>query len=198
MAIGDIYQLNIIQRLQTQTIENVLHYEVTADADRSVLEAALHLFASSNFADIAKLVQSSDLTYQLSRAQKIWPLPAAIASEVIMTQNGDIGDQALPAEVAAVITKQSFLAGRKYRGRLYFAGLMVANVVQITGLFTDPTIASLNTLGLAMSAPIYGTPSGSLVPIIYHRGDHTATLITTCVGRPTPRVQRRRQIGRGI
>lgn len=199
MAIGDIFQLTIIQRLQTQTIENVLHYAVTVDGDRANLTTALHTWASTSFAALAGAAQSTDLTYQISRVQKIWPLPVIVANEQVMVDSGTAMNQALPAEVAAVVTKQSFLAGRANRGRVYIAGIPGPSVLVVNGLFDDPTMILLNTLGTALTAVVNAAPGpGTLQPVIYHRLTHTTTDIVTALARNTPRVQRRRQIGRGI
>lgn len=199
MAIDNIYQLTIIQRLQTQVVENVLHYKVTVDADGDTLEGALHAYAATYFMPLAGASQSSDLTYQKSRAQKIWPLPARVASEEVMYGNGLIELQSLPAEVAAVVTKQSILAGRRYRGRIYIAGIPSTLVLQVSGLWNDSLVATLQTLGVSLARDVtaVGVP-GTLRPIIYHRADHTNTEIANCLARDVPRVQRRRQIGRGI
>lgn len=199
MAIGDIYQLNVIATLQGQTVENVLHYQVTADADASALANGLHSFAADPFALAAAAFQSQDLVYALSRVQKIFPIPAFIATEQAMFQSGLITTQALPSEVAGVITKQSFLAGRAFRGRIYMAGIPSAAVLIANGRFDATTVTAMNTLGTNLTTNVLSTPSGGIMkPVIYHRLIHTTTDITTALARDIPRMQRRRQIGRGI
>lgn len=199
MAVDNIYQLTIFGTLQGQNVENVLHYKVVADADDNAFCTGLFNFAEAGIMGAAVALQSIDFVWQGSRAQKIWPLPAFMPQERLLAQAGSLAGHSLPAEVALVITKQSILAGRAYRGRLYLTGLERDSVTVATGLYDAGTIVDANVFGATLRQSVTSDPvGGTLFPVIYHRADHTTTDITNCVARNVPRMQRRRQIGRGV
>lgn len=199
MAIGDIYQATIKAQLQGQACENVFHYRVTADADGSALEQGLFNHMRDTIIGTVKAGTSSGCVWNEIRVQKIWPLPARVPLIGAISIAGEVVAAAMPAEVAFVVSTSSFFAGRAYRGRKYYAGLPFSYFDPSTGLWNSAAQIAWAPVESAMIInALSSPPSGIMEPIIYHRLTHTATLITKAVQKNIPRVQRRRQIGRGI
>lgn len=197
--IGDIYQVTTIGTLQQQTIENVFHYRVRADADSTALVAGLLQFFETNFLAAAPAIQSVNFKWTMIRIQKIWPLPARLAQEFPEAQLGALAGQSLPAEVAMVLTKQTILAGRANRGRTYIAGMPATTVDAVTGRFGADIILDAADLAGQLTQVVPSLPgAGTLEPVIYHRASHGATVIESVIPRNVPRAQRRRQVGKGI
>jgi len=199
MPIGDIYQMTLVGQLQGQTIENVLHYRVRSDADSTAFANGFESFANGILMPAAAECQSLNFKWTQVRVQRIWPLPALIAQEYSEGIFGNDPANSLPAEVALVVTKQSFLAGRANRGRFYLAGLPVNSVEVVSGRYTDDLMLLAQNFAATLYQLVPSLPvGGTLEPVIYHRTTHTATDVATCVARNIPRAQRRRQVGRGI
>lgn len=199
MAIGDIWQLTLVGRIQGQVCENVFHYRVTADADDPALFQGLFNFGSDQLCTLAAGFQADTFVWTSIRGQKIWPLPVRVAHDGIINIPGTNTEVALPSEVAFVITKTSFLAGRANRGRNYWTGITASSVDQVTGLFSNLFILAAAPLEEAVHLSVNSVPAGGILePVIYHRNSHTATTIIAARSRETPRAQRRRQVGRGI
>lgn len=197
--IDDIYQVTLVSSLQGQVIENVLHYRLNADADQPAVVDGIQTYFNSTICPAFATFLSSNFRFDSIRIQKIWPLPARIAVEVPLGIQGNVSTVALPAEVALVITKQTFLAGRANRGRMYLAGMPNDSYVNTTGKFTDGVMIDVQSAALTLLQIIPTLPSGgSVTPVLYHRLGHTWIDLTAMQSRNIPRCQRRRQIGRGI
>lgn len=196
--LDDIYQVTISGLLQGQTCQNVLHYQVTADADYVSFGAGVLDWWNNKLAAHLILNISSDFSWTNLRIQKLWPLPAFFPIDIPVLQQGMSENTSMPSEVALVITKQTILAGAKYRGRVYLAGIPFNEMTPTTGLWKATTISALQLATEDLAANIPSIPSGgTLKPVIYHRSTHSTTAINSAVARNVPRAQRRRQIGRG-
>lgn len=199
MAVGDIYQLTISGTLQGQRIMNVSHYSVDVDALPSALSQGMFNWAAGTLIPAIVQVQSNNFHWDQVFTQKIWPVPVFIPVGGTVNILGANVEDSLPAEVAATITRRSVLAGPRYRGRIYVAGIALSMLDQTTGLFNAAFTAGAAATEAALHASIPSSPvGGSLGPVLYHRADHTTTVITSALSRATPRSQRRRQVGRGI
>ena len=197
--LDDIYTLTLKGRLQGQTVENVLWYVVTADSDYTSLCLALYTKAVNELLPGITVFQSIDFEWTSVVAQKVWPIPAFFPNEVGVSQFGSFAVNAMPSEVALCMTKRTILAGPKYRGRIYIAGLPQTAMDHVTGLWDSTTTISADSVGVLMCQNVNTVvPGGVLVPIIWHRALHTYTALNNCKARNVPRSQRRRQIGRGI
>lgn len=197
--IGDIYTLTLKGTVQGQRCENVLHYEVTADADYSQLAGGLNNYAAAIILPAIANIQTSEFLWDEVTAQKIWPLPAFFPITFATGIPGDVPPPTMPAEVAFVVSKQTILAGRKYRGRLYVAGIGALAMSASTGKWDTTTMGAASSIGATLLANVPSTGGiGSLRPVIYHRVTNTTTVLAAILPRDVPRAQRRRQIGRGI
>lgn len=197
LAIGDIGQATIKQRLHGQTILNVLHYRISEFAPGSFGHTIQSLAAgvATKFVPAMKAVQSQELTHEGVIAQKIRPLPPELAVvNTAFNGTGSVGVGSLPSSMSLVITKRTRFAGRKYRGRVFVAGLpttseddsklaaaVLANWEAVAVLFNDFVI------------------NGDVTwePILWHRSSNTYDAIETAEVRTVLRNQRRRQVGVG-
>lgn len=197
--IDDIYQITITATLQGQTCQNVLHYQVTADADYVAFAAGVIDWFNTAMEPAMAAVMTSDVQFTNLRMQKILPIPAFVAVDTPLVTSGVLSGSTMPSEVALVVTKTTILAGRRYRGRLYLYGQLTSAMNAVTGLFDAATVANAQIVGNILSVNIQSIPvGGTLKPIILHRVGATTTTITGGTARNTPRCQRRRQPGRGI
>lgn len=199
MAVSDIYQVTTTGVLQGQTCENVHHYQVTADADSAALATALFNRWFNTLLPALATFQSANWRWSEIKVQKIWPLPAFFPQVGSVSINGTEDGPAMPSEVAVVFKKTAFLAGSRYRGRMYIAGIPYEAMVTATGLWSLAYQGFFSTFELAYGVNVVTAPAGGVLsPVIYHRADHTATAVAGCRSTNVPRAQRRRQIGRGI
>lgn len=195
MAVNDIYSVQVLGTLHGQRVQCTLHYResVTGVGGGSTALASL---ADASPGNEFRIQLSNEYRYDGCLVQKIWPLPVLESVlDATAAGNGSIVQNSLPSEVAAVITKRTGLAGRKYRGRAYVPGIPV----------TYETDSQLNSTGLtgigAIATKLATALTGSgwtFFPTLYHRAAHTYNDLSQCTARPILRCQRRRQVGRGV
>lgn len=192
MAVGDIYQAVIKQKLHGQTVLNVLHFR----ADTALNTAAdLALQVATKIVTPMRVVQSAELSHEGVTAQKIWPLPPELAVlDLSELDPGAVAGDSLPTSVAVTVTKKTAFAGRRYRGRMFIGGVPVTSEANSTlaGAVLAAWIAAFAGL------PASEWAATDWTPVLYHRDDHTYGIITNYEVRTNLHNQRRRQVGRGI
>lgn len=141
------------------------------------------------------MCQSNELMHNQVIVQRFWPLPPTVpVANATAPGAGQAAVPSLPTEVAAVITKKTSFAGRKYRGRVYVGGIPntgVANSQLVAAQMTN-----MNTLAAALG-PALIQGGYTFLPIIWHKATKTNDTISACQARPIVRSQRRRQVGKG-
>jgi len=193
MAIGDIYAIQIVQEYQSSVMLNVLHYETTVQGSGDVASLASEIV--SNVIPALKALQTNELEHTFVVAQKIWPLPVNLAHATSTGAGvGGIATAGSPAEVAAVITKETALAGRAFRGRFFITGIPQSRTVG--GKVTSTMLTAMDTLALALQGSQVLNGS-TWIPVVYHRTAHTTTPVINMRSRDIVRAQRRRQFGKG-
>lgn len=195
MAIGDIYQVNIVGRLHGQTTINTFHYAENQVGAGSAEAALLTLF---NAGVVSELKNACSAEWELitTTAQQIRPLPPLLpVDDNTAAGPGAVAGESLPTSVAVVVTKRTGFAGRAFRGRCYFAGVPVSQEVD----------SQISTAALLLWGDVASEMSQTLAdstwnfsPIVYHRLSGTGTIIQNCLERQILRNQRRRQVGKGI
>lgn len=195
MAVNDIYQLTIVQSLHGQKILNVLHYKATQAPSSGTYEAALIQAFGVIAIPSLKAFQSEELNHEALAVQKIWPLPPTHATlDTTYSGPGLIPGDSLPTSVTSVITKVTAFAGRKYRGRVYVAGVPVTSENDSQLQVGD--LAVLGAFAENLDNGI-GAVGASFQPVLWHRSSNTSDNLIDAVARPILRNQRRRQVGRG-
>lgn len=132
IPVDGICQAELVCSLDTQVIQNVLHFEAAAGLNPTNMgELGAHLVAWWN-TNIKPNVPTSQSLTQI----KLVDLTTEIAPVVIyatgLPSAGSNASPALPNNCALVITKRTALRGRSYRGRFYFGALNEASVTANT------------------------------------------------------------------
>jgi len=195
MAVGDIYQVTPRQLLHGQAINNVFYYRETVLA--SVAPAVnLAIRFGTVVIPLMKAAQSNELSHVDIVVQKIWPLPPAMpVVNSTFAGLGSVVENSLPTSVAVTVTKTTAFAGRKYRGRLFMAGIPAT--FEIDSLVTVAGQAVYNALAAVMDDVL--TQAGdSFQPILWHKGPKTFDDVLAAHCKIVLRNQRRRQVGKGI
>jgi len=195
MAIGDIYKVVMEGRLHGQTILNTLHYAVSI-AGAGNEPSALTGLVETEIVVPLKIFWSMEYEYRRTVAQKINPLPVAAAyASNALAGFGGVAEDSLPTSVAATITKKTALAGQKYRGRIYVAGIPLSYEEE-----SELTAAAQSVLQDVASQMALSLDDGTFqfVPLIWHTADSTFNYLTECEARVPLHNQRRRQVGKGV
>lgn len=166
-----IISLNGIMTLAGQRVENTFHYHVTATINRALLQAMATTYVTwwaSNaglYSDTTALVlvYLRDLTTQ--SGQTLDFVPAA-------TTDGTRANPALSNNCTLAIKRETGLAGRQNRGRVYWVGL-TTNMLSDSNTLIHGTAATLaGALNTLMAAQLSGNAA---TEVIYHRSLGTGT-----------------------
>lgn len=196
LAVNDIIESKAYCWYSGQAGINVRHWAVTAVGGVS-LEAAD--VANLQFTDLEALytpLMPVAAEFRGVTVQKIFPLPPAVPGvSTAAPSPGDEVADALPRQVAGVVSLRTAFAGRRFRGRAYIP--FIAETMN--GADATPTPAGF--LLLTAIATYYGSPhtytvgadSVSVIPIIFHRTlPGTPTPVTGSIARDRWGTQRRR------
>lgn len=198
MALGDKYRVAVVGLIQGQEWINVLHYnQITADGINTGTDAVASALINSVL-DLYLPCLNPLVTLNWLDIQRIAPGTAGPTNRTIVGMTGTRTGTMLPSEVAAVVSKKGDFGGRSGRGRAYIPGANIADMVQATGYWTDGFISSLNSLGTAITGQIAGVDTATFVAGMWNHTTHVFTAVNFSTINRVPRVQRRRQIGRGI
>jgi hypothetical protein len=195
---NDIIQISLIGQMNKQRVMNVLTYKVTSLDEgltniKDVCDQVQSIWeGDTDLAFMTKLqtLVSSTAQWDVVRAQVIYPVRTAYWSNSPNKQPLASGN-ALPQNVAAVITKRSDESGRGKQSDLFIYGLTQAVVAE--GQFTAATIAKLNDVGKSISQEITIGENGVLTPIIYGPSGNQ-TEITYYKSQTECRTMRRRTV----
>lgn len=196
LAVDDILRCTLVLKDSEQIVENVFHYLITAVS--SPVPATDQDFGDnidSIMAPLYKPAMANLSTYRGFLTQKIWPLP--VTASVISNANagvGTLGATPQPRQVCGLTSWYTALAGHKQRGRTYW-GFPASNLDSGNGVVSAAGIALYAALGSALqnlTAVVAGPRSCSCKFVLYHRGDHTNTTITSKITRSEWATQRRR------
>jgi hypothetical protein len=198
VAVNDIVQANIIGSVFNQTTVNSLWY--FAQSGPGSVTSLLHQVNNSIIAQWKNGI-TSEFTLVRLDGSKVFPLPRAFVVSLSLAQAGLGTPPTVPSNVAMTITKQTAFAGRKYRGRWFITGHSVSGLAN--GVFTSTTVNFWQSIATEMATNLTDSDGTVWVPILLHgriptTGTASYTPIVQCRANPTPRNQRRRQIGIGI
>lgn len=196
MAVGDIFQVTLIGELAGQTTQTVLHYiqtlEVIPGSEASGLAGAID---AGPAADLLNW-QGSDFRYVKTMVQKIRPFPIELAVfNNFSTGLGGGLSVSAPPTVAATVTKQTPLAGRAFRGRIFVPGVPIG--VTQDGVLTGTGLANLQIAVAAFDNTITDPNNNDYEPCLFSRATGTPTTLVAVRANPILRSQRRREVGVG-
>lgn len=195
MAVDDIYRCTIVGQLHGQTMNNVLFYREATSAGANG-QTALASALDSKYATNILPRQSDEYTYKGALVQRFSPgTPLVATLNSTNTGAGGIVGNSLPTSSAAVIKKLTTLAGRKYRGRLFLPGIPTAHEDD-----SELSAAAETALATAFSNFGVSATSGGFVfnLILWHKASSTYTDVSIWEVTTPLRVQRRREVGRGV
>jgi hypothetical protein len=129
------------------------------------------------------------------QCRKLDPLdPQAYDSTTGLPSGGTVASPCEAANVTLTISWRTGLAGRKYRGRNYIAGVAEAFVTALDAITPAFLSAVSSVADYLFNAPLV---AGGLVPCVFHLGPDTVTQIQSYVIEAIIDSQRRRLPGRG-
>jgi hypothetical protein len=205
LPLGSTVEVTLRGVMFGQTILHVFHYQVTTASAILTVEAESLQIADDisqvgpgSFLANLRLIVPVALVYQESRAQGIDPIRYA-AQSFTLSLPGQGSSFAQSANSAAVLTKRTALAGRRYIGSLHLP--MDPNNDGVAGVISDPFRVLLLDFAANMLAPLTATVGGGVYsPVIYHRPPllDAPTPIVSIIPQSTTRVMRRRTVGVGI
>lgn len=199
MAAGDIWQVTASGHTQGSVVENVVHYAVTTAFTVEEPSDDIAALWTDNILPGMAPMQCATFSWFNVRLQKIFPLPVELPIDYPVAIAGTAAGLPLPSEVTVNFKKQSRLAGRAHRGRLFMPGAPEGVLLPATGQWINLYKAAGALLVPILEANVVATAGvGQADAVIWHRVSRTYDLITRWQMDPTPRVQRRRQPGRGI
>lgn len=195
MAVGDIFRVVAEQSLHGQTVLNVFHYIVGAVGATDETTGLASKFVATVIPPL-KAVQSNELSHVSVTVQKIFPLPVRVPyRNVNGVGAGTVAQNSLPTSMAVVGTKRTSFAGRKFRGRVFFAGVPVTH--EDNSVLAAANIAAWQAVCDAVKTTLSDTGT-DWNPVLFHKATNTSDLLTACEIRTVMRNQRRRQIGKGV
>jgi len=208
MAVGDIFRIALVGGLNSQEVVNVFHYrQTTANSSvNSDVKSAALAFRDVMLPLVADAM-SRDVQYGVIESRSFIPPGGPMVGwDEAVSEPGHVDEDAAPPTVAVVIRKKTAFLGRKYRGRNYFAGVPVVDIVSgKIGVGHESlwqnlrdgmagTIAASGVAGTPTFAPVIAALDSSV--IVTPVGVRWQA-ITQCVLDLVLRSQRRREIGVG-
>lgn len=195
MATNDVLRLCVLGRLHGQRIMQVHHYRQSTSQTGNQAPALVDAFR----VDVEpSMIACLSTEYELEGylCQRVNPLPVLAAYELpVVGVFGTVTGGSLPSSMAAVITKRTLLAGPKFRGRNFYAGVPLSH--ETDSKITPAGLNLWDTFSTALVNIITSGTGVGFVPIVYNRALQTSTEVSQCVARVILRNQRRRQVGRG-
>jgi len=195
LAIGNIVELKVFNRLADQVAINVFHFRVTATGGGSITDQQACDGFAAGVAPLYKTWMPSTALHLGVRLQIIQPLPTPVF--VKNTTNAGVGAVAsdgLAPATCICVTKRTALAGRQFRGRMYLP-FFTESQNDPSGV---PTAGATNdAAGLAnyiLSQKIInpGAGSATLFPVVYRRVTGNGTDVVSYTVRGNWATQRRR------
>lgn len=197
MPIFDILQARLVAHNNEQVSYNILHYQVSAIVAPEPTMQEKATAAEALWGPLLKAVMGNNADWRGLGLKTINPLPGT--QEFVSTANagnGAIASELLPRQCCGLISKNTGLPGRRYRGRMYVP-FPTENTNDAQGHPTGAYLILLSGLATQLATPIVvaGGGGGScvLTPILLHKtGVPGYSLIIGALERPAWATQRRR------
>lgn len=200
MAIGDVFEaaaILVYDIPKQRNIVNVFHFTEQSGAPTPDAASDLTAVIESFYKDSILPYMSNKISLIEVRAQKVWPLPRSFPVAIFPGAQGDTGqviDDALPPQNALLFTLFGEYAGRRYRGRKFFAG--IPENAQSSGSFTNNAGLNAMTLGLRnlMTVPVFAPNGATFQGVIWSGASPDGgRIVKNVTGNYNIRTQRRRQ-----
>jgi len=197
IAVGNILELKIYNQQGAQVAVNVCHFQCTAVGGTSLTDNLVALSLGTGVAPLYKAWMPSTAIHLGVRVQIIQPLPVPVYERNVSNAGvGARGADGLAPQLALCTTKRTALAGRQFRGRIYYP-FFAEDQSDASG---QPLAAAI-TAADAASAYLFtnkviaiGADSVSLSPVVYRRQTGVGTPITVYRANEKWATQRRRSL----
>lgn len=194
ITLNSIWRARVVCYLPNQVSVNVLHYICTTAAGAGGTDTTFAAGLDALLSPLVKALIDEAAFWRGVSVQQISPPPPTLPAVVTVNDGpGTALGDLLPAQVSGIITKQTPLAGVKFRGRMY-----VPFPSETDNNSNAPTASygtRLTSLALALSDAIVagvGGDTSDMTPCLYHRSDGSITLITQARANTLWATQRRR------
>lgn len=199
---GDYFEIRLTGFIHGQLFITTFRYELETGPQPDPVDMAPLAtdFQTQVWEPLRELLSNEVVGVRIN-LQKIDPLRYVSFQLTPTATNGAVASSALPSTVAMVVKRKMRLAGRRQRGRIFIPGLPVASesdsqvstAVQASAemeTFLENQIVQLTAgAGLLLTPSLIVNVGGAWV----NRGDVEIVELD-----PILRVQRRREVGRGV
>lgn len=190
---SQVCRVTIFGSRDTRQILNTLHVRNTAGwslASMATLANDIRTWLSANYKGI---VPSQYTWYLISVRQYDPSVPLAYDLSISPPIVGSRGNNPEAGNVTSTLSLRTGLAGRRYRGRIYVAGIDESDVT-VLDLLSSSYVAALGVIAQALLT-IVNTGTRSLC--IFHKNTNTYTDVNGYAIENIVDSQRRRLPGRG-
>lgn len=202
---GMITALYFVGRCNDQRVLNTVHYRMdvvwtsgTIDQYYNDFNNEIKVLGVQDITTAFLNCLSPSYTLERRRLQVIYPVRFR-GKDFSVSANGTRGTGTPCQNVAAVLHKQTELAGRSKQGSVRLGGIDVADVSG--GYLVGGIFPLLTTLRARLQASVIQTGSTGLnTPVLYHPGANANPkydYMTNMVTQETIRTQRSRTVGKG-
>lgn len=186
LANGDIVQMTAVSSFGNQVGLFTWHYLVANLAGVVTDQVALDKFMLATVIPLnLRGTMSDEARYDGMMMQKIYPFRTAAVQNLTDAGLGVETNSGLPRQVSGIITKQSPVANRHGRGRVYIP-FPASTFLSPSGDNTDiptaaymPFLANIGTDVCSPFAVVDGANSIDLLPIIFNRANPFASIFIT-------------------
>jgi len=171
LSVNDLVEVKSVQKLGAQQALMVWHYRVTATTGASRTDADLVEAISAAFAPKILACQSQKARLQGFMLQIIKPTRRVEITYVADAGDGGIVGDALPSQIAGVITLYTLIASRSKRGRKFvpFPGEASSDDIGKPNAGYLANLAALATQFEASFTVVDGADTATVDPVVYSR-----------------------------
>jgi hypothetical protein len=204
-TVGQIFEMRVIGSLYEQVCITTFRYRVTTvTGTGSFPLPAIEAIAQNVWDDGVGLgmhyMTSNQFLSVVFEGQVIAPVRYVVSLDAPTNPTGVVDAAAAAPTVTGVVQKRSEFAGRDKRGRLFIPGVPLTFISG--GRLNDTGQTAYGSAIAGFVAPVHVTDTGGTVdlqPVIYNPlAPGNMTDWTEVTFDPILRVQRRREVGRGI
>lgn len=191
-VIPTAYRVTVIGDLFNQAVENVWYATGPSTFDSAEAASIAAIFQTA-YADILLNLSQDFFVYQIDVQNLAGPASGTYTLAITGGINGGVVQDSLPGNVAFCIRLRSAIAGRRFRGRKFFAGLGEGDVIGNTYDIAraDGIVTAVQDLIDALET------AGNAMQIVSFVGETSVPVTTASYFDRIVDSQRRRLTGRG-
>lgn len=201
--VSNVVRMALIGELFGQEIVNVFHYRLDSAPTVAKLDALMAAWVATKKALYADCV-TDDYFFKKLSARSV--VPGGVQSELVLTGAGALVFDAMPTQLAGLISWRTGYAGRRARGRTYLPALaenyVSAGLIDQILLTKYATFANsakqIDVDAVPQTLVIFSDPDQQMSPTPPPGGRSPAWYdVTTIITPNVPATQRKRRVGVG-